>query len=115
MSFEFETRRAEPFVDGDIKVPHVQVAFSVKGWENSWSEDMSEYMDLSGIAPKEKADVILAAPDLLDALRKLTNEVAGLGMFGPEIKALISNTNWNVLVQRVQEAREAIAKAEGSL
>lgn len=46
------------------------------------------------------------------ALRKLVNEVAGLGMFGPEIKALIGNTNWEVLALRVQEARAALAEVE---
>lgn len=59
------------------------------------------------------ARLIAAAPEVSDALRKLINEVAGLGGFGPEIKALIGVTNWNVLEQRVHEARAAIAKAEG--
>lgn len=58
------------------------------------------------------ARLIAAAPETTDALRKLVNEVAGLAVFGPEIKALIGVTNWNVLEQRVQEARQAITKAE---
>lgn len=53
-----------------------------------------------------------ADPETKDALRKLVNEVAGLAGFGPEIKALIGVTNWNVLEQRVQEARQALSKAE---
>lgn len=53
-----------------------------------------------------------AHADLIETLSKLTNEVSGLGMFGPEVKALIGNTNWNVLALRVQEARAAISKAE---
>lgn len=47
-------------------------------------------------------------------LRKLVNEVAGLGMFGPEIKALIGNTNWEVLALRVQEAHAVLAEVEES-
>lgn len=50
---------------------------------------------------------------MLDALKKLTAEMVGIGGFGPEIRELVGNTNWAVLTQRVQEARAAIAKAEG--
>lgn len=59
------------------------------------------------------ARLIAAAPETTDALRKLVNEVSALGGFGPEIEALIGVTNWRVLMTRVQEAREVLAKAEG--
>lgn len=53
------------------------------------------------------AALIAAAPDLLLALVKLTNEVMGSAEMAREC---IGNTNANVLLQRAQEARALIEK-----
>jgi hypothetical protein len=58
-------------------------------------------------------DHFAAAPDLAESERKLVAEVEGLKAFENGIRAVIGNTNWNVLVQRAAEASAAIAKAEG--
>lgn len=40
----------------------------------------------------------------LTALRKLAAEVSGLRVFEPEVRLAISNTNWSVLMLRLDEA-----------
>ena len=54
-----------------------------------------------------------ASPDLLVTGHKLSNEVGGLRAFEPEIRGIIGNTNWAILMQRLDEAGAAIAKATG--
>lgn len=59
------------------------------------------------------ARLIAAAPDLLTALIKLTNESAGfLAMSDP---CTHGRTNRAVLRERIRLAQDAIAKAEGTL
>lgn len=62
---------------------------------------------------QEDKSIIAAAPDMLEAGRKLANEVAGLKAFEHELRAVIGNTNWSVLMQRMAEAEAAISKAKG--
>lgn len=50
--------------------------------------------------------------ELLEALKKLKAEVAGLVGIA-ELRPIIGNTNFNVLIQRWDEARAIIEKAEG--
>lgn len=57
------------------------------------------------------AKVMAASLDLLDALKKLRNEV--LGAIGIGISDSIGHTNAKVLGDRCQEAFAAIEKAEG--
>lgn len=59
----------------------------------------------------DNARLIAAAPDMLEALQKLANEVEGLAAFSEGIRAEIGNTNWGVLELRLKEARAAISKA----
>ena len=56
------------------------------------------------------ARLIAAAPDLLEALIKLSNEVMGSAEMA---RPSIGNTNANCLLQRAEEARAAIKKARG--
>lgn len=49
---------------------------------------------------------------LVEALRKLSNEVTGIAFAEQEIIAVISLTNWRALMLRRDEARTALAAAE---
>jgi hypothetical protein len=63
---------------------------------------------------RDNARLIAAAPELLEALQKLVNECKGIiSLEGPEIRGLISNTNFAVWELRVKEAEAAIAKVKG--
>lgn len=62
---------------------------------------------------KANAHLIAAAPEMFDSERKLANEVGGLRAFEDEIRAVIGNTNWSVLMQRADEALAVLAKARG--
>jgi hypothetical protein len=57
--------------------------------------------------------LIAAAPDLLEHGGKLASEVAGLKAFEQDIRAVIGNTNWSVLMDRLVGVENAIARAEG--
>ena len=58
--------------------------------------------------------LIATTPDLLIALIKLSNEVLGsLPLMEELARREFGNTNYNVMIQRAEEARAAIAKAEG--
>ena len=59
------------------------------------------------------ARLIAAAPDLHEHGRKLAAEVGGLKAFEHEIRSVIGNTNWSVLIDRLVGMDLAIAKAEG--
>lgn len=59
------------------------------------------------------ARLIAAAPEMLEALRKLAAEVGGLRAFEAEMRAELGNTNWSVLMKRLADADATIAKAEG--
>jgi hypothetical protein len=57
------------------------------------------------------AHLIAAAPELLEALKSLTNEARGfLSMADPEAHG---QTNLRCLDRRIDEAEAAVAKAEG--
>lgn len=52
--------------------------------------------------------------DLIDALKSLRNDVAGLlGMCEPAIRVAAGHTNVNCIHRRLQEADMALARAEG--
>ena len=60
--------------------------------------------------------LIAAAPDMLAALRSLRNEITGVwGAFAHEIRASISNTNYQVMLDKLDAANSVIAKAEGNI
>ena len=46
----------------------------------------------------------------VEALRKLTAEVGGLKAFEPGVREAIGNTNWTVLMQRLDEAVAALSR-----
>lgn len=48
---------------------------------------------------------------MVEALRKLANEVGGLIAFEPEVRQAIGNTNWSVLQQRLAEADMLLSTA----
>jgi hypothetical protein len=51
---------------------------------------------------------------LLVALRNLTNECDALGFRETDIRALIGNTNWLILTQRVKESLTLLAEIESN-
>lgn len=46
----------------------------------------------------------------VESLRKLTAEVGGLKAFEPGVREAIGNTNWTVLMQRLDEAEAALSR-----
>lgn len=59
------------------------------------------------------ANKIAVAPEMYEALVKLSNEVMGsLPMMEALARREFGNTNYNILIQRAEEARAIIAKAE---
>lgn len=53
-----------------------------------------------------------AVPELLTVLERLCAEVSGLKAFEIEIRNVAGNTNWCLLLDRLSEARAAIAKCK---
>lgn len=50
--------------------------------------------------------------ELLEALTKLSNEVLGtLPLMEPLARREFGNTNYNIIIQRAEEARALVAKA----
>lgn len=63
---------------------------------------------------KANATLIDAAPAMLDALIKLSNEVFGsLPLIEPLARQEMGNTNYAILMLRAEEARAVIALARG--
>jgi hypothetical protein len=60
---------------------------------------------------KANARLIAAAPELLDALRSLTNSADGLSFREEGVRSVVGNTNWRVLREHIDAARAVIAKA----
>ena len=61
---------------------------------------------------RANAKLITASPEMADSLFRLTNELVGMmNMAEPEIRAAVGNTNYSVLLERVAEAKTALAKA----
>lgn len=46
----------------------------------------------------------IGSRQVVEALRKLAAEVGGLKAFEPGVREAIGNTNWTVLMQRLDEA-----------
>ncbi len=58
------------------------------------------------------ARLIAAAPDLVSALTALSHEMAGtLTAFQMAMREAVGNTNYNILVDRVDRANAALSKA----
>ena len=51
---------------------------------------------------------------LVEALRKLANEVRGLQAFEIEIREVIGNTNWQCIAERVGAAQSLLSELEAS-
>lgn len=56
-------------------------------------------------------DLALLVPGLVEALEKLANEVDALCAFEPEVRAAIGNTNFSILMERRDLARNVLARA----
>jgi len=70
-----------------------------------------ELRDLASIARRIRNVGVNA--DLVTALRYLSNEVLGsLPLMEPLARQEFGNTNYNLLIQRAEEARAALARAE---
>ena len=83
------------------------------GLHTIWSSDEILLIARTCFAPSSEpnAYLIAAAPALLDALTKLANEAQGfLAMADRDIHG---HTNFSVLQERIDRARQAIAQAEG--
>lgn len=64
----------------------------------------------------ENARFVATAPNMLEALAKLANEVLGsLPLMEPLARREFGNSNYNILIQRAEEARAVIAKAVGEV
>jgi hypothetical protein len=78
---------------------------------------MSEITDGGPAFPHagySNAHLIAAAPEMYEALKSLRNEVNGiLALAREEFRPVVGNTNVRCLLNRVDEADAAIAKAEG--
>jgi hypothetical protein len=73
--------------------------------DNDYDQQISDYVNV------EDANLIAAAPELLEALQSLANEAVGfLAMADPTAHG---QTNLNCFQRRIDQARAAIAKAEG--
>ena len=52
----------------------------------------------------------IGSRQVVEALRKLATEVGGLKAFEPGVREAIGNTNWRVLMQRLDEAEAALSR-----
>jgi hypothetical protein len=52
----------------------------------------------------------IGSRQVAETLRKLTAEVGGLKAFEPGVREAIGNTNWTVLMQRLDEAEAALSR-----
>lgn len=95
-------------VDGDAirSVDGCSVVFAAGGLDRGWAY---------GPRTRANAEFIVRCvnhhAELVEALTKLTNEIAGLlAMAGPEVREVIGYTNTSVLKQRRDESQAVLAK-----
>jgi hypothetical protein len=55
----------------------------------------------------------IGSQQVVETLRKLATEVGGLKAFEPGVREAIGNTNWTVLMQRLDEA-EAVPSPDAA-
>ena len=82
----------------------------------SWKDQNARIAELEAELAQWKAGgsrgQIATWRDTAKVLRKLRNEVHGLGAFEFDVRQAIGNTNWQCLVERVVEADAALAKVD---
>lgn len=91
-----------------------------QGYPMGPSKDVSAYLSIDGAqAHADRATLLTelaalkAERDVMaEALAKLANEASGLRAFEHEVRQAISNTNWECLQLRVDEARKALEDAQ---
>lgn len=75
---------------------------------------MIEAAEASNQAGEDAVVKAAMASDLFKALVNLSNEVLGsLPLMEEPARREFGNTNYNILIQRAEEARAAVSKAEG--
>lgn len=81
-----------------------------------WAGDKGEHIvaDLYGSNRTQNAHLIAAAPQLYEALDRLTGEVrACWGMSEPSLRHEIGNTNYQIVADRIEDALTALSAARG--
>jgi hypothetical protein len=69
--------------------------------------------ELAKVAMNERPRLLAQRDELLAALIHLRNEARGcVGLNEPEMRALVGNANFACLTNRIEEAEQAIRKAE---
>ena len=105
------------------KNKHTSGPWHTQGWVPTWAyipvKDArhnlvcSLYPDTAHNYTREEVEanacLIAAAPQLLEALIKLSNEAAGWFDYESEMRQVAGNTNFACLKQRVDEARTLVA------
>jgi hypothetical protein len=69
----------------------------------------SDLRQLLGIIKRERSRAL----DFIEALARLSNEAMGCEAFEPELRRVMGNTNYTLLIQRAKEARELLSEARG--
>lgn len=80
----------------------------------STGDDQDNLIEEIAAINAANARLIAAAPDLLEALEPLTNDVLGLMfIYEKELRPAVDNTKFSGIAHRLEKAYAAIAKAEG--
>lgn len=91
--------------------PAIRVEPGIGGKAEAYME-RSTYGTIEKETAKANARLIAAAPDLYESGEKLCNEIAAIiGIC--ELRPLVGNTNFQVLVERWENLKAAIARVEG--
>jgi hypothetical protein len=107
---------APAFTAGPWRVASRENATTLSVWSAGHVVTGIAYVHASEINPEGEANahLIAAAPDLYAALKQLRTEVnAILGISEAAMRLAAGNTNVAVLRLKAEEARAALAKAEG--